>query len=67
MDMAEAIEALERPLRSQDKELQTKFVGLQWEIKKMLIMKTNPKTSPRIVEKNGVGATHTLWFKSMPK
>jgi len=38
MDTDEAIEALRRPSRSQDKELQAKIVGLQLEIKKMLII-----------------------------
>lgn len=48
MDRDDAIEALRRwSSRSQDKELQAKIAGLQWEIKKMLIMEETSKNESK--------------------
>ena len=50
MDTDEAIEAQRRPSRSQDKELQPTIVGLQWEIKKMLIIEGKPTNESKNCE-----------------
>ncbi|WMV27656.1 hypothetical protein MTR67_021041 [Solanum verrucosum] len=50
MDTDGAIEALRRPSRSQDKELQAKITGLQWEIKKILIIEGKPTNESKNCE-----------------